>query len=157
MKKIMLLTAFVYISSFTQSYAHCQIPCGIYHDELRVQLMKEHVTTIEKSINSIKSLSGKSDAESAHKLARWVTNKEEHAEKIQKIATEYFMFQRVKIAPEGDKNKNEMTKNLMVSLHKIVVYAMKSKQSLSSENVSNLLKSIQDFEKLYFEGKKHKH
>ena len=28
--------------------AHCEIPCGIYDDQLRLQLMREHVMTIEK-------------------------------------------------------------------------------------------------------------
>jgi len=36
--------------------AHCQIPCGIYDDELRVQLIEEHITTVEKSMNQIVAL-----------------------------------------------------------------------------------------------------
>ena len=31
-------------------YSHCQVPCGIYGDPTRFQLMAEHVTTIEKSM-----------------------------------------------------------------------------------------------------------
>ena len=40
---------------FTVSYAtaHCEIPCGIYDDEMRFGMMAEHITTIEKSIKQI--------------------------------------------------------------------------------------------------------
>ena len=31
--------------------AHCQIPCGIYGDELRVQMMAEDIRTIGKTMN----------------------------------------------------------------------------------------------------------
>ncbi|MCK5701941.1 MAG: hypothetical protein KAI29_12345 [Cyclobacteriaceae bacterium] len=29
-----------------KTYAHCEIPCGIYNDELRITLLYEHFTTI---------------------------------------------------------------------------------------------------------------
>ncbi|MBD3267287.1 superoxide dismutase, partial [bacterium] len=39
------------------TFSHCQIPCGIYGDDLRFSLMKEHITTMEKSMRLIKELS----------------------------------------------------------------------------------------------------
>ena len=30
--------------------AHCEIPCGIYDDQTRVQLIHEHIGTIEKAM-----------------------------------------------------------------------------------------------------------
>ena len=38
-------------------FAHCQIPCGIYNDALRIVEMKEDFHTIKKSIIKIKELS----------------------------------------------------------------------------------------------------
>ena len=37
--------------------AHYEIPCGIYDDELRANLIYEHTITIEKSMKSIAELS----------------------------------------------------------------------------------------------------
>ena len=37
--------------------AHCEIPCGIYDDQLRADLIAEHATTIEKSMKKIVELS----------------------------------------------------------------------------------------------------
>ena len=75
--------------------AHCQIPCGIYDDELRVQLIEEHITTVEKSMNQIITL-GAAENVDYNQLVRWVSNKEAHAQEIQDIVTAYFMAQRIK-------------------------------------------------------------
>ena len=64
--------------------AHCQIPCGIYDDELRVQLIEEHITTVEKSMNQIIAL-GAAENMNYNQLVRWVSNKEAHAQEIQDI------------------------------------------------------------------------
>ena len=41
----------------TTAFAHCEIPCGIYDDEMRIKMLAEHVTTIEKSMAQIQELS----------------------------------------------------------------------------------------------------
>ena len=37
--------------------AHCEIPCGIYDDQVRANLIYEHTVTIEKSMKKIAVLS----------------------------------------------------------------------------------------------------
>jgi len=97
MKKLMLsLLAVLLPLSFTISTvsAHCEIPCGIYDDQLRTQLIAEHATTIEKSMKQIMELS-KADPVNYNQLVRWVSNKEDHATEIQQIVSQYFMTQRI--------------------------------------------------------------
>ena len=36
--------------------AHCEVPCGIYDDTMRLDQIAEHVKTIEKSMNQINAL-----------------------------------------------------------------------------------------------------
>ena len=49
-----LLTGLLILSfSITNAVAHCEIPCGIYDDQLRAKLIAEHATTIEKSMKKI--------------------------------------------------------------------------------------------------------
>jgi len=93
-----------FLAPATPAAAHCQIPCGIYDDELRVQLIEEHITTVEKSMNQIVAL-GKASPVDYNQLVRWVNNKEEHAQKIQDIVTAYFMAQRIK--PPKDHSDEE--------------------------------------------------
>ena len=97
-----LLAAVVLVALQTgAALAHCEIPCGIFHDELRIELIKEHIETIEKSANSITELS-KASPVNYNQLVRWIDNKEDHANQLQEIVTQYFMFQRVKPADPND-------------------------------------------------------
>ena len=152
------LTLLAAITIATQAGAHCQIPCGIYDDELRVQLIEEHITTVEKSMKQIVAL-GAADSIDYNQLVRWVNNKEEHAQKIQDIVTAYFMAQRIKPSVNHDDEKamNEYMHKLAI-LHAIQIHAMKAKQSTDLEQIETLRKMTTMFRKAYFgEEAAHKH
>lgn len=137
----------------TQSVnAHCEIPCGIYADSVRITLILEHITTIEKAMNNINRLSN-SENVNYNQLVRWVVNKEDHAEKIQDIVSQYFLHQRIKIVDENDVEKQTKYLAQLASLHKISVLTMKTKQSVKQEVIEKLRNSVNIFSKLYF----HKH
>ena len=74
--------------------AHCEIPCGIYEDSTRFYLISEDIATIEKSMDQIVTLSAAGD-KNYNQIVRWVVNKEEHADKLMEIVTQYFMTQRI--------------------------------------------------------------
>jgi len=143
MKKT-ILTLLVLLASFnlflTNASAHCEIPCGIYDDNTRMNLIFEHTKTIEKSMNMINELE---KGGNANQLVRWVTNKENHAEMLQDIVTQYFMTQRIKFdAADYDKK--------VALLHKMLVFSMKCKQTTDLSNVGKLRSAAEDFHKLYF-------
>ena len=141
-----------------QASAHCQIPCGIFGDELRVQLMEEDITTIEKSMNQIMAL-GKEEPVNYNQLVRWVVNKEEHAQKIMETVTAYFMAQRIKL-PAADAGEAATTEYLhkLALLHQIQVHAMKAKHGTDLDEIATLRDLVSKFRKAYFgdEGK-HEH
>lgn len=140
--------------SSLNTYAHCEVPCGIYGDQVRVKLIKEHITTIEKSMNQINKLKGDPKT-NINQLVRWVNNKEEHAKKIQDIVSQYFLHQRVKITDISDKKKYTKYVQQLESLHRLLVYAMKSKQTTDTKFIDKMKSSLHDFEHAYF--KEHKH
>ncbi len=129
--------------------SHCEIPCGIYGDKTRVEILSEHITTIEKSMNQIMELQ-KKEPVNYNQLVRWVNNKEEHATKIQHIVTQYFMTQRVK--PSKKNYVDQLT-----SLHGMLVYAMKTKQTTDVANCKGLRDSLHKFAKAYFSEEDLKH
>jgi nickel superoxide dismutase len=155
------LTVFAFITAIafaTTAGAHCQIPCGIYDDELRVQLIEEHITTVEKSMKKIVEL-GSADSTDFNQLVRWVGNKETHAQEIQDIVTAYFMVQRIKTPPNHDDEDavNQYLHKLAL-LHHIQVHAMKAKQSTDLGQIETLRKLVVKFRKAYFgEEGKHEH
>jgi nickel superoxide dismutase len=130
-------------------WAHCEIPCGIYGDELRFSMIEEDITTIEKSMRKIVELSG--DGANANQLTRWVNNKENHANRIREIVTQYFLTQRIKLPPP-DNEGQAAYKNKLALLHQMLVYAMKCKQTTDTANVDKLRELAQEFKQAYTAG-----
>ncbi|MFC1760435.1 superoxide dismutase [Ni] [Candidatus Neomarinimicrobiota bacterium] len=147
-RRLSISAAFITLILSSTIYGHCEIPCGIYGDSLRMEMIKEHITTIEKSMNQINLLSKESTA-NINQLVRWVRNKEEHANKIQDIVSQYFLHQRIKLTDPVDDKYEQYVTNLTL-LHEISVYSMKAKQSTDLNIIDNLKKSITTFEENYF-------
>ncbi len=129
--------------------AHCQVPCGIYDDELRIKLIAEHITTIEKAMKQIMELS-KGTSPNYNQIVRWVTNKEKHAEEIDRTVTYYFMTQRIKSAPKTDAHKYGHYRERLELLHHLLFYSMKAKQSTDLKVIKNLKYTLEKFKKSYF-------
>ena len=84
---------------FERAQAHCDIPCGIYDDARRYDMLQEDITTMEKSMAQITELSAQGD-KNYNQLVRWIVNKENHADKFVEVVYQYFMTQRLKPIPE---------------------------------------------------------
>ncbi len=140
-----LLAVVATLALASQAAAHCQVPCGIFHDQLRFESMLEDTETIAKCITQISDLSGTHDATGHNQLARWVMTKEDHANKIQETIADYFMAQRIK------SDDPSYTQKLKAS-HAVMVAAMKSKQTADSAAAETLKKAIVAFYEAY-EGK----
>ena len=135
--------------------AHCQVPCGIYNDAARIVQIQEDFSTIQKAMNKIRELSEQQDATSMNQMTRWILMKEEHASKIQKVVSDYFLTQRIKVKTEGP--EYDLYVKQTIYLHQILVSAMKCKQTVDSKNVDYGLDLIETFIDLYFDahGKDH--
>jgi nickel superoxide dismutase len=146
MKRVAILPAIIIAIFFclpAMIHGHCEIPCGIYNDEMRVEMISEHIQTIEKSMTAINGLEKAGLSHHSNQLVRWIMNKEEHANQLQEIVTQYFMTQRVRFdAKDYDKKLN--------ILHHMLVYAMKCKQTTDLENIEALKKLVKEFKDVYF-------
>jgi nickel superoxide dismutase len=160
MKRIALasLVVLALVSTTAPLSAHCQVPCGIFEDELRIQLIEEHIGTIEKSMKQIVALSNEDD-EDYNQIVRWVVNKDEHADKIQDIATYYFMAQRIKPPTDlGDEDAVKQYMHKLALLHAIQIHAMKTKHGTDLEHIETLRTLTKEFHAAYFgEEKGHSH
>lgn len=135
-------------------FAHCQVPCGIYDDQLRVKAIAEHITTMEKAMKQVTELS-KATPVNYNQIVRWVTNKEKHAEQLSDIVTYYFMTQRLKPVQESDKGNYSAYNTKLQLLHHLLFYTMKAKQSTDLKHIETLRELLKKFEKAYFTDHKH--
>lgn len=130
------------LSHFNLARAHCQVPCGIYDDHNRVHQMREDVLTITKAMRQIQAMVKKRDAQSANQLVRWVVTKEQHAEKIMRVISDYFMAQKIKPAKAGDKKAQAAYLKQLSRHHAVMVAAMKCKQTSDLKAVKALTKAL---------------
>ena len=136
MKKISMLLIIYTIAIGNIVNAHCQIPCGIYGDALKIIQIKQDYKTIKKAMNQIVVLSSKQTPLSSNQLTRWITIKEKHGSDI---------TQRI-----NEKNKKYVSQTL--AAQKILVNAMKCKQNIESNFVSDGLKLVDIFSNYYFDS-----
>lgn len=135
--------------------SHCEIPCGIYGDQMRIKMMSEHIDTIEKSIKQVIEL-GKEKDVNYNQLVRWVTNKDDHADKFSEIITQYFLKQRLSpVEASGDGYEKYIAQ--LTTLHAMMVNSMKCKQTTDLKYIESLRKNLADFEKMYFNKDDHGH
>ena len=146
---LVILALVIVLSSMV--YSHCQIPCGIYGDPARFDMIAENITTIEKSMKQITELS-KPNKPNMNQITRWVNNKEKHTDELSHIVTYYFMAQRIKpVDKTNGKAYNEYIKKLTL-LHEILIYSMKAKQTTDLANVERLRGLLTEFRAAYFQG-----
>ena len=125
---------------------HCQIPCGIYGDKMRISMLMEDAATIEKGMKMLAEFD-KEESPSKNQIVRWVMNKDTHAQAIQDQVAAYWLAQRIKAPKEGSKDKYHKQLELM---HGITVAAMKCKQTADTAHVDKMKKLAIEFSGTYF-------
>jgi nickel superoxide dismutase len=129
---------------------HCQVPCGIYGDRMRIDMLMEDAATIEKGMQSIAELEASAEHD-PNQLVRWIMTKDEHAQAIQERTASYWLAQRIKAPKETDDGKARAKYlNQLELMHGITVAAMKCKQTTDTAHVETLRKLALEFSATYF-------
>ncbi len=152
MKRVIVLVGFLVflvLLSSQWAWSHCEIPCGIYGDEMRITMIGEDIQTVEKSMKMIVELS-KEGEKNYNQIVRWVNNKEEHADRIQHVVYQYFMTQRVSPVVKGSGSEYQKYLEKLELLHQMLFYAMKAKQTTDLQHVEKLRSLLESFRKAYF-------
>ena len=130
-----------------RAHAHCQVPCGIYDEDLRVRAMAEDVTTITKAMRAITALAGKADGPSLNQAARWVATKEQHADRIMRTIADYFMAQRIKDPGAKDPRGHAAYLDMLADHHRVLVLAMVTKQTVDPADAEALGAAVEALRK----------
>jgi nickel superoxide dismutase len=105
----------------TQCGAHCQMPCGIYHDDMVFDQVDQYVETMYKAISMLKD-SQFSTVREKNEFIRWVIQKEKASDEVAQLITTYFLQQKIKPGEEDTVKK-------LVSAHKLLFLAVQIKQN----------------------------
>lgn len=110
--------------------AHCQMPCGIYHDDMVYDQIDQYVETMYKGVSVLKN-SKFSDVRERNEFVRWVLQKEKASDDVAMLLTQYFLQQKIK-AGEPDTAKR------LVAVHNLLFDLVCIKQNAD-------LKFVEDF------------
>ena len=151
-----LFVVILLLAAAGSALAHCQIPCGIYNDAARFDMLNEDITTIEKAMTQMKELAA-ADTINYNQLIRWTDNKEKHADKFMSVIWEYFLTQRIQPVDStaGEQYKDYLKK--LELIHHMTYYAMKCKQTTDTANTDKLGSLVEEFRRLYFKEHGHEH
>ena len=100
---------------------------------MQIIQIQEDLSTIEKSMEMLKSIQKNPDPQTLNQIGRWINSKEEHAQNIQNITSEYFLTQRIKT------NTDNYNKKIVI-LHKLLLSAMKCKQTVEIKKCYSMLR-----------------
>lgn len=131
--------------------AHCEVPCGIYGDEIRFSMLSEHLDTIEKAMKQATEI-GAQDKPNYNQLIRWTSAKETHADAFREILIQYFLTQRIKPVA-NDAEGRDVYLAQIERIHQLVVLSMKCKQGTDTGHVEKARKILAEFQAAY----SHKH
>jgi len=151
---ILFSTLLAVLMSPLFSWSHCEIPCGIYDDAMRYDMLEEHIKTIEKSMDMITQLSAEGE-KNYNQIVRWVVNKEEHATKFMDIVQQYFLNQRIKPVDDSAGIKYDDYIKQLKFMHGMLVTAMKCKQTVDKVHTAKLSELVAKSKELYFKEQGH--
>uniref|UniRef100_A0A7S1FNM1 Uncharacterized protein n=2 Tax=Corethron hystrix TaxID=216773 RepID=A0A7S1FNM1_9STRA len=105
------------------------VPCGIFDDKAIVEELRQCIETIRKAMVQIAELHPKiaSDPLALNQATRWISTKDEHAQKIITIVGDYCLCQRVK--PAVFKSEKDYVECLKAH-HALMQAAMRAKQGV---------------------------
>src|SRR5947207_1435893 len=75
--------------------AHCQMPCGIYHDDMVFDQIDQYVETMYKGI-SVLDDNKFANVKDKNEFVRWIIQKEKASDEAAALITEYFLQQKIK-------------------------------------------------------------
>lgn len=130
--------------SFPRASAHCDIPCGIY-DPVPAQIAGLTVVRMMDLMADLENSGAKGKAYD-NSMSRYITVKEEHAEKVKHeirvIWGDYFKAQHIEKFPDAHD-----------VVHKIMQLGSKSRQTADRETGLALVEALNEFAEMFWATK----
>ncbi len=121
--------------------AHCQMPCGIYHDNMVYDQIDQYAEAMYKAVSEISSNPANSPKD-RNQLVRWVLEKEKESDVATHMITSYFLQQRIKPGEEGTIPK-------VVSAQKLLYLIVKIKQNTDKQPVFEFMEEWENFKNMF--------
>lgn len=141
MKKFLLVGLCAIATWTTDLSAHCQMPCGIYHDDMVYDQIDQFVETVYKGITVLNE-SKFSTVKEKNEFVRWVGQKEKCCNEAADLITIYFLQQKIKPGEDD-------TVKRLVSAHNLLFLMVAIKQNTDLEYVKQFNAEWEKFKLMF--------
>jgi len=141
MKQLVLAALALCLVSVEKLEAHCQMPCGIYNDDMIYDYIDQYIKTMYKGV-SVMNNSKFSNPQERNEFIRWVIEKEKKSDEIAAMITQYFLQQKIK-GGEPDTAKR------LASAHNLLCTLVTIKQHSSTEFIEEFSKEWDKFKLMF--------
>lgn len=142
MKKAIFLSGLLAVNFYFGGVeAHCQMPCGIYNDQMVYDKIDEYFMTMVKAVSALKD----NKFENLHdrnQFVRWITEKDAQSDEVANVITTYFLQQKIR---PGDEDNFDLVK----SAHKLLFLLVAIKQNVDLKIVHEFGKEWDHFKELF--------
>lgn len=121
--------------------AHCQMPCGIYHDDMVFDQIDQYVETMYKAISILKENKSQTPKD-RNEFIRWVMQKETASDEAAGIITKFFLQQKIK--PDEDDTVKRIS-----TAHKLLCLLVGIKQNVDLNMVEQFADQWEKFKLMF--------
>lgn len=122
-------------------YSHCQMPCGIYHDDMVFDQIDQYVETMVKCMTVLND-NKFGTIQERNEFVRWIISKEKMSNEIAEFICSYFLQQKIK-PDEPDTVKR------LVSAHKLLSDLVVIKQTADPKYVQSFSDEWEKFKLMF--------
>ncbi len=137
----LLIALAALIGSPDMASAHCQMPCGIYHDEMVFDEIDQYVETMYKAMGVLNDNHFETVKEK-NEFIRWVGEKEKESCDTANLITKFFLQQKIKPGEPDTAKKIE-------SAHKMLFELMLIKQNTDKKFVDTFSEEWDRFKLMF--------
>lgn len=141
LKKMLMISACSLLLNSSPLLSHCQMPCGIYHDQMVYDKVDEYFETMYKACNYVNDSKFTTSVE-RNQFVRWVTTKDLLSDEIANLLCTYFLQQKIKPADPD-------TADQVTSIHKLLFLLVQIKQNVDVKIVQQFGDEWDHFKKLF--------
>lgn len=121
--------------------AHCQMPCGIYHDDMVFDQIDQYAETMYKGISVLNQIKINNMSDQ-NEVVRWIVEKEKESNEAASLITTFFLQQKIKPG-ESDTIKK------LVSAHKLLFLIVAIKQHTDLKFVNEFTEEWDAFKAMF--------
>lgn len=141
MRKLFSILATLTLTTTSSLIAHCQMPCGIYHDDMVYDQIDQYAETMYKAMSEIDANKFATSKE-RNQLIRFVLQKDKQSDDAANLLTTYFLQQKIKPGEEDTAKK-------VLSAHKLLFLMVQIKQNTDLKLVYEFMEEWTKFKHMF--------